>query len=274
MNFQHLIFTRFNLALGAPPPDERWLRHRFALFERYCLPSLRAQSNQSFRWVVLLDSHTPERYRQRLAAYSHWKPLRPLFISQLDQRAIAAALAGSEDAPYLITTTLDNDDALHCDFVQTLQTEFRRQSFELINFPKGLRLDVRRRKLYRCQLQSNPFVSLIERNQQPKTILRCLPHSTIESRFGPITDRVSEPLWLQVIHGGNLAPTGTWGLQRVRRDRYLRGFELMDPPCGPESAAWIAAENLLAGHMRELAELLSPAQRQWMRQHLGRWTRR
>lgn len=64
-SFEHLIITRFNLNLyardkhDAPTRTERWLAHRFEVFERYCLPSVAAQTNPNFRWLCLFDAATP-----------------------------------------------------------------------------------------------------------------------------------------------------------------------------------------------------------------------
>ena len=74
MIFRHFVITRFNLPLfrgswGGKPDgnlDAAWLEGRFDLFERYCFPSLRAQSCQDFRWLVLLDARTPESFRERM----------------------------------------------------------------------------------------------------------------------------------------------------------------------------------------------------------------
>ncbi len=55
---QHFLFTRFNLRNESwnstknanPVLTEEWLEKRFDLFERFCLPSVKAQINQNFRW--------------------------------------------------------------------------------------------------------------------------------------------------------------------------------------------------------------------------------
>lgn len=50
MDCQHFILTRFNLLLWDKAKDDRkvrtikWLEHRFSLFERYCLPSVKNQT--------------------------------------------------------------------------------------------------------------------------------------------------------------------------------------------------------------------------------------
>ena len=65
-NFSHFLITRFNLNLyerdkhAAPTRTARWLEHRFEVFERYCLPSVAAQTATDFRWLCLFDAATPE----------------------------------------------------------------------------------------------------------------------------------------------------------------------------------------------------------------------
>lgn len=74
-NFSHFLITRFNLNLyerdkhAAPTRTARWLEHRFEVFERYCLPSVAAQTATDFRWLCLFDAATPEPDRRRIASY-------------------------------------------------------------------------------------------------------------------------------------------------------------------------------------------------------------
>ena len=60
MTFKHYIITRFNLSqrwdkdsLGNKVLDDNWLKNRFQLFENYCFPSLKSQTNKNFEWWVL-----------------------------------------------------------------------------------------------------------------------------------------------------------------------------------------------------------------------------
>ena len=61
----HYLLTRFNLALwiedknGAAIDREEWLKRRMALFETFCLPSVKNQSCQNFSWILLVDANTP-----------------------------------------------------------------------------------------------------------------------------------------------------------------------------------------------------------------------
>lgn len=86
-DLQHFILTRFNLLIfnkdkkGQKVRSASWLEHRFALFERYCLPSIIAQTCQCFRWIVLFDSTTPERLKEKIAEYQKSCPqLKPVYV--------------------------------------------------------------------------------------------------------------------------------------------------------------------------------------------------
>ena len=65
----------FNLNLYAqdkhdlPTRTDRWLEHRFEVFERYCLPSVAAQTSGNFTWLCLFDAATPESCRRRIEGY-------------------------------------------------------------------------------------------------------------------------------------------------------------------------------------------------------------
>ena len=53
MKSLHLIVTRFNLGMTDPV----WLEHRFGLFERFTLPSIKAQTCQEFWWLHGDETH-------------------------------------------------------------------------------------------------------------------------------------------------------------------------------------------------------------------------
>jgi hypothetical protein len=72
MKFQHYIITRFNLpvfakkvnkAVTAPASSDEYLSKRFPIFENYCFPSIKNQTCQDFKWLVLFDSHTPDKFK-------------------------------------------------------------------------------------------------------------------------------------------------------------------------------------------------------------------
>ena len=262
--YTHVILTRFNLGMrGNAAEVEAWHDHRFSLFEQFCLPSVEAQTCRDFVCLLLFDQATPQAFRPRIEAYAGRANIQVHFLRGYDlgavPRILGAQIGGRTE--YLISTTLDNDDALARDFVARVQREFREQTFELLNFTQGLRLDLARERLYACELYSNPFMSLIERirpDMQFRSIAGCLPHSTIAARFSGIVNIRSAPAWLQVIHDRNLQATGMWGRRRVRIAKLREFFELeCEIPAVRESVAALWIQNIRARAERLMIDALS-----------------
>lgn len=274
--FAHFLLTRFNLREAGFELDDGWYTQRLRLFEQFCLPSVKAQSNQDFRWLLFADQTTPDKYRPRIERYQSYANLQVQWLAGFD-RAEIVRIIGTQlgDSPsYLLSSTLDNDDALAVDFVERVQAQFAGQAFELINFSRGLRYDLRSKKLYACELETNPFISLIEeigRDGSFRSIAGCLPHSLIKGRFRQIRNIESSPLWLQVIHGRNAAPTGTWGRSRVKIGQLDTLFDLAyDVPQEREQALVFRAQHARARLERGMINLLSDDQRLWVRQRMQR----
>lgn len=274
MKFQHLILTRFNVRVwDSIRPGPNWHKHRFELFEQFCYPSVKGQSQQNFEWLVFFDAETPAEYRPKIADFARWPHFHPHFLNGYDLRDIQKIVRSylTPDTTHLISTTLDNDDALHRDFVAQVQAQFSGQAFELVNFSNGLRLDVASEKVYACAIATNPFITLIEEIKSAEnllTITGCLPHSTIPHRFQAIRDVETQPLWLQVVHGRNVDPTGTWGRLREPMTR-LEEFEVGFRPKSPtESKIAITLDRLRGRGERLAINLLSPKSKEKIRNWL------
>src|SRR5277367_5912038 len=125
MDIAHFLLTRFNVAFGfGNVPSELglkddWLEHRFALFENFCLPSVLAQEHKKFSWLIWIDERMPERWKTRLKtdlarlASAHLLPVQPGTSAwwQADLNKMVAQTT----APRIVTTRLDNDDAISRD---------------------------------------------------------------------------------------------------------------------------------------------------------------
>lgn len=132
----HFIVTRFcirDLELFAgggkfvggagDPLKNEYLEKRFMMLKGVAGPSLLSQTNQNFSWIFLVDRNLSDAFRQRLLnldsgnisihiadyieesnmQYLHW--LQPLL---------------RPDCKYVVTTNLDDDDALSMNFVETI----------------------------------------------------------------------------------------------------------------------------------------------------------
>lgn len=207
--FSHFIITRFNIwsldITNTRPegvPDKEWLSHRFRLFDTFTYPSVRGQKNQDFKWIVLFDVNTPGSFREKIDAYTDWNNFIPRFITSLDELPGIVSDETDETAKYLITTRLDNDDAIGVDFIELVQHQFSGQHFEFVNFSSGYVLH--RDKLYlKTGFYSNPFISLVEKIGAFKTVY-CGPHNKLYD-LGTIRKIETKPLWLQIVHKHNIS---------------------------------------------------------------------
>jgi hypothetical protein len=206
--FTHLVITRFNAAVDYASSghglDSDWLDERFELFERYCLPSL-ARQRVAFEWLVLMDAQTPQRYRRRIEAHAADGLLRPVFVDgALTDRRIAE-IAGArigKTANCLVTTRIDNDDAVADGFLLHIQSKVRLRR-EFLNFALGYQLF--EKHLYLWFDPSGPFLTFVEpldRDCSPTTVY-CGPHETLGA-VAPIRQLYARPNWIQVVHATNL----------------------------------------------------------------------
>lgn len=213
---QHFLITRFNLKLkewqttkqGESVLSEAWLSNRFKLFKTYCLPSVKQQTNQNFKWLVCFDSETSNVFKAEIAkiaeAYSNFKPL---YIDGSQDaladisKTISSYLTASNT--HIITTRLDNDDAIHKIFIETIQESFKPQDPYIIDIINGFQfIPSKTYDVVRVMpMAFNPFLSYVELSDNFKTILS-RPHLDW-SDTKHITVK-TQPLWLQIIHDENI----------------------------------------------------------------------
>jgi len=245
--FQHFVMTRFNLRhMTADGVKPAWLEHRFELFERFCYPSVLSQTDATLQWLILFDVSTPPHFRERFRALSPPPWIHAHFIDGFNIEAIRAAISEHLDdsTDWLITTTLDNDDALAKTFVSTIQSAFARQSFEFLNVTRGYRLVYRTGRLYEISYPSNSFISLVESRTAFRSIMGCYPHYDIPRLFKSPIDIRTEPLWLVVSHAINVDSWHTWGQRRVAVRMMQERFSV-DWHAPKESGHSVWRENLI-----------------------------
>lgn len=215
--FEHILLTRFNVKLydNVDNPkglDPAWLEQRLQLFEKFCYPSLNNQSNQNFKWLVLFHASTPESFKTKIREYSQWKNFIPLYIDFAvseeggcpEQLKALIKSHLSDDCKFLITTRIDNDDAVCEDYIQKIQSYFREQECQGIVFPFGYQL-LNNGSLYLDFSIGNHFISLIERFEANSFETVFSRHHTLLYEICPIQQVFCAPAWLEVVHGGNIA---------------------------------------------------------------------
>jgi hypothetical protein len=204
LKFDHLVITRFNVRINETPASDNWLRHRLHYFRTVCCPSLRSQANKNFRWVVLFDSVREPWFEAEVERLSDHGPFEAVWVNGKFTPTLTASIAAARSsAEWLITSRVDNDDAIARDYIDIVQSQFEEQEFEFINFQSGLQLTDSGELFHRLD-PSNAFISLIERrtSEQPWCVYLA-PHNEVKGH-GKIRQIRSHPMWLQIIHDRNV----------------------------------------------------------------------
>jgi Putative rhamnosyl transferase len=210
--FEHLILTKFNTKSfenSQKGCDPEWLAVRFKLFDEFCYPSVFAQVNQNFKWLVYFDEGTPAVFKEKIEKYTEWKNFIPIFVDSVlpygefpeKIRRITSQYIAN-DCDYLITTWLDNDDIIHVDYINMVQDHFNAQDSETINFLLGYQLCDG--KLYLDIELANHFISLVEKyNPESFHTVLSRPHKQLYEVASSVKKIVSKPCWIEVVHDGN-----------------------------------------------------------------------
>jgi hypothetical protein len=235
---QQLLLTRFNVdpaLMGAPATRPReWLEARFELFARYCAPSVAAQTEEGFEWIVFCDEHTAPEDLTRLRAFD--PRIRITLFARptggerdADQPPSASPVPAREGeggevvlttlcvhphvrpgVDVVVSTRLDNDDALSRHALRRVRDHLDRflatgHARWVYNPRLGYRLDHRTGRLYQASSRSSPFLTMFER--VPDGGLPLGPYSGNHAeayRHHPTYQDTGARLWLQVVHGGNV----------------------------------------------------------------------
>ena len=264
-DFTHVVMTRFNLP--TPGKESRirsrpgWLDERGDLFERYCLPSVAAQTVNAleprpFHWMVFFDVETPPAFRERIEGWRAVFPFTPYFTPHFEAegwpRSLRETFGGTGDrgpTPWLLTTRFDSDDALSQDHVARLQAALAAREPERAswNLTQGFVLSGGR--VYAHEHLSNAFGSWLEPWDASARTCMSINHMKM-AEHGPVHQIGGPAAWLQVVHGGNVS-------NKIRGRRVsgarARG-QFPDRVLGPlreDSEARILLENAVLTPLRD-----------------------
>jgi hypothetical protein len=214
--FTHYLITRYNVRLdqwgkdvhGQPTLKDDWMSHRFALFSRYCLPSVIAQVNLDFTWLIYFESSTTLLDLQQIRNLVEPYPfIRIRLVSGYFEcmKDIDAELSSTQ-TPYVITSRLDNDDAISAEYIRAVQSYFVPVDRTLINMLSGYGYIPHQQVVTRLlNIQRNSFSSFIEerRAEGGHITVRGFPHGTPPE--GTTIINVDKGYyWLKIFHQRNL----------------------------------------------------------------------
>ncbi|GAB3993053.1 hypothetical protein GCM10029992_03710 [Glycomyces albus] len=192
-NYIHVLSTR----LGIGVYDEAWFDYRLTLFENITVPSIRAQTEQDFDWLIVVDRHMPPRARIRLeqavasvsratfAEVEHYSDYRKGIVTWSKERAAEAS------ADRILSSRLDDDDALRSDLFERIREEadhyMRASEYEYAVFAptKGCIWSPSRRRGYTRYHDSHSLgLTVMERTDECRSVYGW-PHREIKPKLAP-----------------------------------------------------------------------------------------
>ena len=250
MSADHVILTRFNLpSVGVESlirAHDGWLRARVELFEHYCLPSVRAQSDLDFSWIIYFDPESPAWLMEWIDTQRDEGIFHPVFRASVSTPQLLSDIGELIGTPrsWLMTTNLDNDDAIALDFVARLHAIAPPTERTAVYLSNGLIAS--QDDLYLRTDRHNAFCSVIEPWDRPVTCWadwhnRLSLQMSARSIGGP-------PAWLQVIHGSNVSNRVRGRLVSPAAYRGLFGNLLAEAPAPGRSK--IARDRIVTGPAR------------------------
>lgn len=232
--FHHFILTRFNIRLfrydkhGHSIDQGLWIEERLKLFETYALPSVIGQTCQDFTWILLVDSKTPDSYREKMMGYlKHCPQITYIAIKEqygwhfanIFQQVVNKMLKERDikEGDYCLTTYFDNDDCLNKDYIKDVHDILQQnnkilQEDGFLAFDYGIQYYTELGIATRIKYPNNHFITLFEtvsstENPSVRTCYGYGSHFDIEkrkvARVHHIT-HIDKPMWVEVIHKGNV----------------------------------------------------------------------
>jgi FkbM family methyltransferase len=218
--FEHFVITRFNIPAEGwdvdknkqPVNNDSWLTSRIELFEQFCFPSLKNQTNKNFKWLVFFDPNSPQFLKDKItewcAACSIFFPLYAVNYDQFIEYELGEKVQtiASSESKYILTTRIDNDDAFHENAIDTIQRQFIPGKEYIIELRTGISLDILNNIALKRNYKSNPFITLVEENNKQlllKTVMAEGHPKWIEIVSFKVVQ--GKPMWIQVIHDKNVS---------------------------------------------------------------------
>lgn len=211
--FDHYLITRFNLKNlkwdltknNETLLNDEWMENRMDLFENFCFPSVIAQSNKNFSWLLYFDSDTKEHFKKRILTLTeNYQNIMVFFIDGMDVFVFSVKefIRSQAKKEYLITSRIDNDDCIHIDFINEIQKQFQSQEYMAIDIISGYTLQIEPSCILgKKEHIFNPFISLIEKNIAPTTIWS--NDHNLWKKEKNVLQVKNQRLWMSIIHGKN-----------------------------------------------------------------------
>lgn len=162
--------------------DDQWLRDRITLFKHYTYPSVKAQTDQRFKWTGVVHKDSPRWFLDELHLFERIKIVEVERDTDIEN-------------PNDVTVNLDSDDALSRYFIK--EAKARRSKNQASYFEVGTK----------CRISTGAFIR-VRSNTNPFTIVPAGEHTVFDYSHGtwpdPYIMKNLPTMWLQTIHTANI----------------------------------------------------------------------
>lgn len=212
----HLLITRFNVPIpqwdrdkaGTVTLDDEWMQHRLDLFTRYCTPTVAAQTEKYFRWLIYCDSNTAGVYADMIKDAIIQIPQAEIrYVNNFEAlKTDLKELMATGASSFVITSRVDNDDGLGIDYIKLIQNHFVEVDKTVVNLSGGILYDTEKKILTELPaMTNNHFGSLIEKKEISGNYLTVMGFAHHDPP--PDLKIVNVPCryaWLKLIHSRNV----------------------------------------------------------------------
>jgi hypothetical protein len=195
--------------------DTSRLIHRFRLFESLCLPSITSQTDRDFTFLILTGDDLPAWALDRLHGLVDDYPFIQVILEPpQDHRVIASRVINEYRRwakPLCAQFRLDDDDAVHTDFVHRLKEKaintaplFPNDRKFAIDFSRGYAAQFTAQTISLSSVEKpfwTPALAAVFRKGSDKTIMS-YSHHKLGQRMPWVND-TSEPMFIRSFHHDN-----------------------------------------------------------------------
>jgi hypothetical protein len=238
MRYRRCLITRYNveshaaLKAGIDPFSPGWMEHRDRLFRRYCLPSVQSQTERGFDWFVMFHPATPRGFIEVIEGVGI------AVFARTTNEALGIIQRDHNDANIIVSTRLDNDDAIAPDFMQhvratiddALQNGFGSGQDFLVSYRNGIVAHAPSGRWRAHSQPSAPFLTLVEHLPPGQSWLSVLGlnHNEAPKLFPMISLDNEDPMWALMIHERNISNHTLWNASTTAHGK-LRSFPQQFP---------------------------------------------
>lgn len=212
------VLMRFNIEFpGYEHLDNNasdWLEYRLRLAELTSFHSLKLQSLNEFKLVIMISCATPESFIDALVGATQGLEVILLQAHGALPKSLSSTLLDNAEADCVAiqTSRLDSDDMLHPDYLLKMDEFCTKNSLlpELASSPRYFRYlhgqdYVTRNATYsRIAYPENAFGTLVEPINDGILTVLCESHKRISKRFVSFSLDDDTPMWCRILHGSNL----------------------------------------------------------------------